>query len=62
MGGCVYNVLCGDGDVKCLMEFCGSEGTCRCSGVRVEGLGVKMDSNHWWNVFDIPDCEESKSH
>jgi len=22
---------------------------------------VKVDSNHWRNVFDIPDCEESKS-
>jgi len=49
------------GVLRALMELCGSEGTCWCSGVRLEGLGVKVDSNHWWNVFDIPDCEESKS-
>jgi len=48
------------GVLSALMELCGSEGTCRCSGVRVEGLGVKVDSKHWWNVFDIPVCEESR--
>jgi len=49
------------GMLSALMELCGSEGTCRCRGVRVEGLGVKIDSNHWRSVFDISDYEESKS-
>jgi len=47
------------GVLRALMELCGSKGTCWCSGVRLEGLGVKVDSNHWRNVF--PDCKESKS-